>query len=600
MDDQRPRDAVLQAATVVVDQHQQEPGAERDRREVAAREPAQRAHQPRRGAAAVGHADAHEAHAGRLTRQPPERHEVDGEQQEPAGRREGGEHRRRRVDARRPRTLAAPRDRAADRQRGDVEDREVDQRDPARGWRSRRAGRCSCGRGPSSKVASGAVARVAAQTAAAPRPPSDRPRSPCGRAAGRRRRRRARCVWLCSASRTSSLRGDVADHPSQLLAGQQLLGRGLREAAREHALEHALQRRLLEHRATRCSNAGSRARGRSAGRPPAARRRARAAARRRRRRGPRRRHECRRAARRRCRARAPAPRPRAPARRRARAGGPRSARGRRWSSSGARSARDEPVAGLGEQPRLVDRAAPLRRPRRAALGGAPDGRGQRCAPAGGGDAADRAGDSRGPGAASAPATPRPTRRVDTRSIGPSIVAGRAGANHPHRMTTRRSASASIRAGNGAHATRDAGPALSGRRLRAPRRLAVRRRARLSALFSLVPFVALLAALLTPSCPPARARTSSNGCSAHCPGTELQASVDRELESSGALTSFAGLIAFGTLIWSATGMTRSLRMAFSVIWEVEARDRRSFAGSCATSRRWACSSRSCSASSGSRC
>ncbi len=87
-----------------------------------------------------------------------------------------------------------------------------------------------------------------------------------------------------------------------------------------------------------------------------------------------------------------------------------------------------------------------------------------------------------------------------------------------------------------------------------------------ALFSLVPFVALLAALLDIFLPTGVREEVVEWLLGALPGTELEASVDRELASSGALTTLAGLIAFGTLIWSATGVTGSLRTAFSVIWE----------------------------------
>jgi membrane protein len=87
-----------------------------------------------------------------------------------------------------------------------------------------------------------------------------------------------------------------------------------------------------------------------------------------------------------------------------------------------------------------------------------------------------------------------------------------------------------------------------------------------ALFSLVPFVALLAAVLDFILPAAAREDVVQWLLGALPGEELQASVDRELASSGAITSVAGIIAFATLLWSATGMTGSLRTAFWVIWE----------------------------------
>jgi membrane protein len=87
-----------------------------------------------------------------------------------------------------------------------------------------------------------------------------------------------------------------------------------------------------------------------------------------------------------------------------------------------------------------------------------------------------------------------------------------------------------------------------------------------ALFALVPFVALLAAVLDAALPTGAREDVVDWLLGALPGNELQASVDRELATSGALTSLAGIIALGTLIWSATGMTGSLRTAFWVIWE----------------------------------
>ena len=87
-----------------------------------------------------------------------------------------------------------------------------------------------------------------------------------------------------------------------------------------------------------------------------------------------------------------------------------------------------------------------------------------------------------------------------------------------------------------------------------------------ALFALVPFIALLAAVLDAVLPTGAREDVVEWLLGALPGDELQASVDRELETSGTLTSVAGIVAFGTLIWSATGMTGSLRTAFWVIWE----------------------------------
>jgi membrane protein len=87
-----------------------------------------------------------------------------------------------------------------------------------------------------------------------------------------------------------------------------------------------------------------------------------------------------------------------------------------------------------------------------------------------------------------------------------------------------------------------------------------------ALFSLVPFVALLAAVLDLVLP-ARAREEVvEWLLGALPGGELQASVDRELATSGAVTSLAGIVSFGLLMWSATALTGSVRVALATIWE----------------------------------
>jgi membrane protein len=87
-----------------------------------------------------------------------------------------------------------------------------------------------------------------------------------------------------------------------------------------------------------------------------------------------------------------------------------------------------------------------------------------------------------------------------------------------------------------------------------------------ALFSLVPFVALLAAVLDAVLPAGAREDVVAWLLGALPGTEVQASVDREVASSGALTSLAGIIALGILMWSASGMTGSLRVALLVVWE----------------------------------
>jgi len=89
------------------------------------------------------------------------------------------------------------------------------------------------------------------------------------------------------------------------------------------------------------------------------------------------------------------------------------------------------------------------------------------------------------------------------------------------------------------------------------------------LFSLVPFVALLAAVLEPFVSPQARADLVDWMLGAFPGTTVAVGVERELEQAGAVTSVAGLIAFGTLAWTASGMTRSLRVALAVVWDTHA-------------------------------
>jgi membrane protein len=90
------------------------------------------------------------------------------------------------------------------------------------------------------------------------------------------------------------------------------------------------------------------------------------------------------------------------------------------------------------------------------------------------------------------------------------------------------------------------------------------------LFSLVPFIALLAAVLDAVMPDTARQDVVDWIVGAFPGATVEEGVQRQLQSSGALTSLAGLVALGALIWTASGMTRSLRVAFGVVWEIEMR------------------------------
>jgi membrane protein len=86
------------------------------------------------------------------------------------------------------------------------------------------------------------------------------------------------------------------------------------------------------------------------------------------------------------------------------------------------------------------------------------------------------------------------------------------------------------------------------------------------LFALVPFLALLAAALPET---ARADVVAWLLEAF-PGTTVERGVEQELAASATITSLAGIVAFGTLLWTASGMTRSLRVALAIVWESDTR------------------------------
>jgi membrane protein len=90
------------------------------------------------------------------------------------------------------------------------------------------------------------------------------------------------------------------------------------------------------------------------------------------------------------------------------------------------------------------------------------------------------------------------------------------------------------------------------------------------LFSLVPFVALLVAVLEAVLGDKARADVTEWLLTPFPGGTVQQGVEEELARSGSVLSLAGLIALGTLIWTASGMTRSLRVALTVVWESERR------------------------------
>jgi membrane protein len=88
------------------------------------------------------------------------------------------------------------------------------------------------------------------------------------------------------------------------------------------------------------------------------------------------------------------------------------------------------------------------------------------------------------------------------------------------------------------------------------------------LFSLVPFAALILTILDVVLPPTRREQFVNWLFGVFPGTDLQASIDNTLAASNATAPIVGLVALATLLWAASGMMASIRIAFRVIWDRE--------------------------------
>jgi membrane protein len=88
------------------------------------------------------------------------------------------------------------------------------------------------------------------------------------------------------------------------------------------------------------------------------------------------------------------------------------------------------------------------------------------------------------------------------------------------------------------------------------------------LFSIVPLVTLLIAVLDLVLPADTRSDFVHWLFDTVPGDEIEQSVDRSLEQQGASASVVGLVALGFLLWSASGMMASLRTAMRVIWDAE--------------------------------
>ena len=88
------------------------------------------------------------------------------------------------------------------------------------------------------------------------------------------------------------------------------------------------------------------------------------------------------------------------------------------------------------------------------------------------------------------------------------------------------------------------------------------------LFSLVPFAAFLLTILDVVLPSTRREQFVTWLFGVFPGTDLEASIENTLAESSATAPLVGLVALATLLWAASGMMASIRIAFRVIWDRE--------------------------------
>jgi membrane protein len=88
------------------------------------------------------------------------------------------------------------------------------------------------------------------------------------------------------------------------------------------------------------------------------------------------------------------------------------------------------------------------------------------------------------------------------------------------------------------------------------------------LFSLVPFAALLLTIVDVVLPESWREQFVNWVFGFVPGSDLANAVDRALADSGASAPIIALISLATLLWAASGMMASIRIAFRVIWDRE--------------------------------
>jgi len=88
------------------------------------------------------------------------------------------------------------------------------------------------------------------------------------------------------------------------------------------------------------------------------------------------------------------------------------------------------------------------------------------------------------------------------------------------------------------------------------------------LFSLVPFAALLLTIVDVVLPESRGEQFVSWLFGFVPGDDLANAVDMTLADSGASAPIVAIVSLATLLWAASGMMASIRIAFRVIWNRE--------------------------------
>ncbi|MGN6558223.1 MAG: YihY/virulence factor BrkB family protein [Solirubrobacterales bacterium] len=87
------------------------------------------------------------------------------------------------------------------------------------------------------------------------------------------------------------------------------------------------------------------------------------------------------------------------------------------------------------------------------------------------------------------------------------------------------------------------------------------------LFSLVPLLALTVSVIDLLLPSETRKDVVDWLFRRFPGHELESAVNKSVSHPGATAPVVGLVALAGLLWAASGMMASIRVAFRVVWEV---------------------------------